>query len=599
MPFYFSWINKNDDFDPLIHNQSSIDIFNLSISQTEGLFATALVAIKNPYVDGVVLNKQWCFISWEEKLLFKGRLASAPKSLDKDLVQLKFIARSDDFRKMLNDASVDLKPQVDDLFHDDIQTLQPADLLLSQQELFYCDPRNHNIKLSNIFKGSKQKVLGQNFFYDSFDMKVVNSPVKTVEVEVVAQWVQEFSNRVDVTASILNKTPYGLISTLNGKTWGDNWWKTGQKLKGSNYSIYFVELNKVTPPRTGVLNIYPRQSQTFKVMGENKVLERAWFCPELILSYTYRQKRKETAKFTLQQNLQEGTESSCKKLTFHLQKLIETNQVWEPETNYYPGARVINGEYVWQCQVGHKSLDNFEQQYWVRLRRGQHVSEQATKNTFFTNTRGAKALNYAYRIAQAHLANSARAVCISLRGKLEDLYDISTDHSLTITDSRIPGKTVTGKVYSYDICVDGPTGTRYVEVKLLLSVGGVADAAGVIEQVFDYCEASYVEVDPSDLYEGFKGWEYSVAPQGLDNPLYYNSEDFVEYVEVSNDGARQNQLLLNKEFESTTDLNKFLNNNTTHVAFKLKNLSTKACYNQELTLRPKSNFSAPQQIKFI
>lgn len=554
MQFYFTWTDQDTSFDPEIHCHDTTNIFNLTIAQKEGLFATATVTLENFYP-----THTYCFITWGRELLFKGRLASAPQSLDQGLMQLKFIARNDDYQHII----AELQPTTDALFHEQMRL---SDALLSRQELLYCDRRDHSLSLSNILVGQQTQNLGDNFFYDSLNMAVVGTPVQSIAVEVNAEWQQECTGKVDITENLKRRTPHGMLSTLS-PNFAERWWRPGQKLPGSNYSVYFAGMTKVQPPQTGALNIYPRVSNPIQINGQAKTLPRHWYIPELILAYKYKQKRHEVAKFTLQQAVQDGFDPVHKKLTFNLQKLIETNQVWQPEMIYHRGARVAHDEYVWQCQTAHQALAQFEPAYWQRLRRGVHISDQSIRGSFFTTERGVQALDYAYKAATAHLVNSARALRVTVRGKFEDLYTITTDHSLTIADPRLPGGTVTGKVYSYTICADGPTGNRYIEVQLLLAVGTVLPREAL--PAVAYTEELDVLPD-------------SAPVDGLDNPLFYHNDDFIEQIEINNDAGQQEQLLRDREFGSFTELNDFLNENATNVSLRVKNLSTKASCRREV-----------------
>ena len=65
-PHHFAWADEGETFDATIHNREDEAVLSLSISQSEGDFASAQVNVLNPG-EGLLApgRQQWAWISWD------------------------------------------------------------------------------------------------------------------------------------------------------------------------------------------------------------------------------------------------------------------------------------------------------------------------------------------------------------------------------------------------------------------------------------------------------------------------------------------------------------------------------------------------------
>src|SRR3990167_9815541 len=93
MKIHFAWCGSSDAYDVTRHQREDEKIFHLEISHKEAAFARAQVTIQNPGY-GLLWprDKQHCLISFDTKLIFRGRLLCVPNEIRGELCTLEFVA---------------------------------------------------------------------------------------------------------------------------------------------------------------------------------------------------------------------------------------------------------------------------------------------------------------------------------------------------------------------------------------------------------------------------------------------------------------------------------------------------------------------------
>jgi len=104
---------------------------------------------------------------------------------------------------------------------------------------------------------------------------------------------------------------------------------------------------------------------------------------------------------------------------------------------------------------------------------------QTPANTYFPSDRGLQSLQHMLCRARAKLRKRARAVQVSFNTRFEVGALLNCRMNGTLTDVRLPGGTVTGKVISYKLEAHGETGEWIAHVTLGCSVGESASAAAL------------------------------------------------------------------------------------------------------------------------
>lgn len=225
-------------------------------------------------------------------------------------------------------------------------------------------------------------------------------PYDGIQVNLSAQWTQHLDGELDVFPFIARQFPKGKINTLTPHYVQHYWPKVGDHVgqektrKRSGYQVVHSTLRCVPPPHTGGLDIYPTLTPE---LIPNKRLQHYWMDGNLLISFHYRQKRREVARFFVPHHHQlKGGMGRIKTLNLELQKT-------------------------------------------------------QSASTFFNTPQGQQALNYANLMAQTILANSARCVEVECEVPLEAAIDISLDHSVRLSSELIPGGSLVGKVVAYKI----------------------------------------------------------------------------------------------------------------------------------------------------
>ena len=139
---YFALVNSGEVFDDTIHNREDEEVFNLTISQTEGSFARADVEIRNPSQGLLAPTRpERVFISYQDGasvvLLFSGRIVGFPSDISDDVITLEYIAQPDDWEVQQEAFLQTLKtaPEYNELFIDADRRDEAEEILAGRSEL--------------------------------------------------------------------------------------------------------------------------------------------------------------------------------------------------------------------------------------------------------------------------------------------------------------------------------------------------------------------------------------------------------------------------------------------------------------------------------
>lgn len=107
MTTYFAWHRREECFDSQIHARCDLEILELMIDHREGEVALATVLVTQPKLPP--FDQRHVFISYENTLLFSGRLVGLPVKINNDLVSLELTAEPLDAATQLQNLAPDLK----------------------------------------------------------------------------------------------------------------------------------------------------------------------------------------------------------------------------------------------------------------------------------------------------------------------------------------------------------------------------------------------------------------------------------------------------------------------------------------------------------
>lgn len=409
-----------------------------------------------------------------------------------------------------------------------------------------------------------------------------------------------------MTHHIKKACPQGYLSSLTGDSLEKAWWTNHTPMAKNGY---WVEEGRLKPLKVADAKAYPKASSPLWHWDESPKqvqFPRRWYDVCLRMGWSYEQKRRESTSFSLSQNLQgEGNSPErSKSLRFQLAAIFGRNQSWEPHHRYSKGFTVLYEGKIYKCLKPHLSGDLFNLKKWQLLENHVHVDAQAGRATFFPTDRGQQAIAYALEVAKAHLAASARCIQIDLSAPLSELLDVTLDHTLSITDPRLPGGTVKGKVIAYRFVVDGKTGERIAHIRLGVSMGTGMQVIAEMPQSQDYLEPDVWEESISCLDEIHKRSKTGLCFRidqgehlmGVCRPLMLSDQDLLEEIEIINDGEQQNRKLAKRQYPHSFDLKAALKEMPTNIRLKLKNLKTYGCLDHHVPVTVLTRWSAPKQI---
>ena len=435
MKIYFAWVKDKQQFQNIESlKREDLKIFKLMISQKEGEAALAKILVPT---NAPVLSS-WAVISCEDQnqkftVLFQGQPLGFPRNFNQDFAEIELSAEPKDAARQLSELAGQLKmaPFYDDLFIEPGDD-NPINVLEARPELFCWDRCLGTVGLSNVFQGKRRLDLSDGVLADSLKIGLGDVPLDAVEVEVKAEWVQKANGELNLFPKIAQSFSNGKINTLTPNALVHHWPKVGDKIgptktrKKSGYQVTKSFLEKINPPRTGGLNLYPTLSPEFSLGPDRKPvrLKRVWFKGELWLDWKYRQKRTEVARFMLHHDFQlKGKiRPRHKKLKIQLQNIGE----------FLPG------------------------------------SDSAS---FFQTDKGKQVIDHAIEMAKAYLAGTARCIEVEFQVSLEQALDIGLDDTVVLKNDFIPGGCLEGKVMEYRFEINEQE--RVVWVRLGVAAGAI------------------------------------------------------------------------------------------------------------------------------
>ena len=557
MNTYFSWVKKDEVFDPGAHAREDLQIFKLNISQKEGEVALAQLTVLKQELPPT--DQRYAFISCQNEegeiqLIFKGKLVFFPKIMNDESVLLEFSAEPDQSREQLEKLQESLRvhPYWDELFVHSLDGKHDAiEFLDARSELYYWDRITGELSLSNLFLGRKTWDLSNEILKDSLKVTLGETPLSEITVNVIAEWTQKAEGHIDVSHRIARHFSGGMINTLTPADFKNRWPKEGQKISGgrSGYQIIKSHITEINPPKTGILNSYPTVTgplwrvNTQTSEPEAIRLKRSWLKARLLLGWSYRQKRREIMSFCLPQNhqLSVGTHRKEKKLNLHLQAIGDSH-----------------------------------------------------RSNFFNTKRGRMAIDHAIEVAKSYLAGSSRCVEIEFEVPFHSILQLTTDHDVVLKGVVIPGGLVKGKVVSYRLSKDGLKSIGWV--KLAIAVGATTINHEVRKEESyaqdDYCLSTDIFQTPSGIIYQY---EKNQAPiSGVAYPQNLTIHDFVKDVAVRFDAAKQCDYLAANQYPIRENLS--LAETPTTLALDLLDLRTREVDERQINVEILKGWSVPVQI---
>jgi len=551
----FAWHREGEEFDSKQHQRCDLEILELIIDQREGEVALATVVVSQLKLPP--RESRHVYISIGGNLLFSGRLIGVPVKINKDLVSIELTSEPLDATVQLQKLAVDLKqpPFWDEAFVDFSEQDNPAEWLEARNTLFAWDRSKGTVCMSDLFQGRKTLDLTNIFFTDSLKVRLAETPLSQISVNLTVEWTQEGSGEISLGPKIAAAFPGGIMNTLTPQALYSTWPKEGQKLGKSGFWVIKSHLKEVTPPKTGILDIYPTLTPEFLTWDERNQMpkkrrsKRYWMQGTLVLGWQYRQKRKETVHFTLRQITQlDGTIRPLRRtLSLRLQEVANSHE-----------------------------------------------------STFFLTHRGRQAIEHALERARAHLAASARCLEVEMVLPYEVGFELSMDLSIRLVDPRLPGGEMVGKVVAYRLYQDGLKAEAWV--RLAASIGGTADQPVPLKYYY-YVEPTYGDTAIPYHHQTVTGLIYENytdqrPTEGVLEIRDLSVDDIVREVSISYDAEKQIHVLQRQQYPVRQNVKHVLEEIPTVVSLDLLSLKTQAVAEHTIYLNPHP-WTAPKHLNLI
>lgn len=369
-----------------------IDPFSVSLKHREGEIASLDITLL-----AQESHPSSLLMTYGDAPVFKGVAHGVPTFLNDHEVRLKFLALPPDLAKQREK----LAPPSDSLFSMGILEAVPA--------LFFADRVTHALSLSPVLPQGPVLRFDDQILKNTLTVKALKAPLSTIDLEISAQWVQELEGEFDVFPAIARAFPRGIVNTLTPQTLRLSWPQEGRSLRRSGYTVVESELQEITPPQTGALNLYPTRTTPFFDGVQTRRLKRSWLKGRLTLYWIYKQKRREVLQCRLERPYQGG--GVTKKIVLQLGNL--------------DGA-----------------LDK-------------------TSATFFSTKRGKQALAYALEIAKAHLIYQSRTIVATFSVPLREGVFVQPNQSAHVVH---PLLNRVGKVIEVSANITAEEAIAYIHV---------------------------------------------------------------------------------------------------------------------------------------
>jgi hypothetical protein len=580
--FNFAWVLSTETtFVAATHAVQDESVFGLEIAQNEGEFATASIQIRRPTAG--LLNssrKQYAWISVTQgatsTALFFGRVLGLPRDLAGDVVTLEFVSQFPSWESSLDTLFATLKvlPFWDEALIAAADQNKPDTALESRRALYNFDRVSGAVTLSDLIVGDSTTTVSDHY-HDSLVFDVTGNPARRVTVRARVEWEQRITGQTRKVNTKIKKAFGGTVNSFTPDAMLNGWPEPGVNIGGqSGYNVIKATIRQISPlpaEMSAASSSYAKKISDAEsgyaaaVLGtsatsRSATVPRVWFETDLKIGFDFRQSRTETISVEIQNDVQlvafAGTDGGSIDIELTAEDVIQ--------------AGLMTPSY----------------------------------SSYFLTTRGKRSFGYMLARAQAALAASARSVEITIERPFFSCLSLSCKDALTVTDSRLPGGTATGKIKAYKLTVDGSTGETKASVTLGVSVGNGAtySASGTAGE---YCTTQYIggdyqevtgqDVDPDitsiifDSYSGQKPSDPSIIAK-------LGSHNIVDSITLTNGPTTQAALLTANQYPVTDDAANAVANAATSVDVQLYPLTPTDNLTHSIVVTVAYPFAAPKGI---
>lgn len=199
---FFAWVDATDTvFDPVLFARQDENLFSMEMDHAEGQIPKITAQVKNPRVGFIATGRlYWAWFSYsldgaEAVPYFFGRLVGIPTDILSNVVEMQFVARPTNYirQKQLVAETLKILPYYDPIFVDVASRDDPDAILEGWSVLYHVDRTTGTVSVSDILLGEGGTVSFrvEDVFRDTVKMRLLQSPLKAVNVKAEVQWSQQ------------------------------------------------------------------------------------------------------------------------------------------------------------------------------------------------------------------------------------------------------------------------------------------------------------------------------------------------------------------------------------------------------------------------
>ena len=535
MKLFFAWVETNEVFAPEIHMRDDLRIFKCVISQRETESALARLLTDSDFALGEDANcirkPRYGVISFHDgtaaHVLMRGKLVHIPRHAADGLLEWELNAEAHDAATQINQLVAELKkdPAFEAGFYDKIGL---SEVLEGRSDVMCWDRISGRLSLSNIRSGSKHTYIKDEILGDSLVVRIGTTPVNAVHVTMEANWQQRHEGVINLAPLIARKFSNGIINTLMIDALEKSWPREGDKIglaktrKNTGYCVVKSWLKRLPSGLNGLpMTTSPLYMSENGKQPRLMTFAHGWFKACLWVNWEYKQPCREVVDFS-----------------------------------------VLNASPVAGGHVRHLHF---------RLADGCAYLEKASAPTVLRTDRGHVLLDYAKRVATAHIAGASRQLEVEFCVPFSCLWNVDLDTTLDVTHEGLPGGRVVGKVVSYQLRATSDSWVVWVKVAACVDTGSFVNVqpqtAVATEFVNDYVAEDCIVGASND-------WPLvKVSGEVARDPALFCISDLVESITVKGDGKDQLEVLHKAQYPAVMHYKDALRDEAFSLAIEFMDLA--------------------------
>jgi len=484
-PFYFAWADKNEAFDPAVHQRIDEDIFKFDVEQSEGDFATLTLIVRNPRIGLLAPSRRvWAWLSWQNDAdlapLFYGRLVGVPTDINQELVTLVFTARPADFiaLKAAKADTLKVRPYYDPIWINPDALDDPDTVLEARSALWSIDRVTHAVDISDCLVGEDgiEDFAPAEVPYDSVAINLGEPPLRSVSVDVTINWTQSASGTFVFGLNVATYTGQSLIS---------EWPKPGASL-GGGWTVLAAsarDLNDVENVETVNCSVNWQNKEKKHATGDTMSVSMSSSVPIMRGPYLYADLMRKFQTGVIDEG---GPDSDPVNIPATQESTGLYVPLWQVKANMtlqYAANRLRKEHARFTLSTDVQDIVTLpedadtlaitldSQDVGAEVAGGPPPIGSLGRRSYLPTDRGLRSLEYLIALARAHLLIRSRCVEVTFACTFERAVALTCRKNARLFDERLPGGQALGKIIAYKFGVDGGNGLAIGSITIGCAIG--------------------------------------------------------------------------------------------------------------------------------